>query len=124
MITTGNCAGLYGARPWRASFLWAKATDSTVVFAMSPAGYTPPTGAMIQQKPDSKNGKGSPETLPYRLYDMSELAIELDVSVKHVRTLRRADALFTSGKRTRPEWILDWILAHINDGAMRGPIIS
>lgn len=55
---------------------------------------------------------------------MSELAIELDVSVKYVRTLKRAGAPFTLGKRTRPEWILDWILEHINDEAMCGPIIS
>ncbi len=79
---------------------------------------------MKKQKPAGNYGGELARELPYKLYNMTEIAIELDVSVKYVRKLRKAGAPFTLEKKTRPEWILDWILAHINDLNIGGPSIS
>jgi hypothetical protein len=74
-------------------------------------------------KPSIKAASQPPEVLPFRLYDMTELASILGVSFRYVKAIKDAGAPFALG-RTRPEWVLKWLEEHAMDPELQGKICA
>jgi len=75
---------------------------------------------MNGRRSSKKNGTDSMKFLPVKMYDMNEIATELDVSLKYIRAIKNAGAPFIFGQ-TSPRWILRWMHEHATDEGSQGP---
>lgn len=58
---------------------------------------------------------------PYKLFDASEVAFEMEVPPKFIAAIRKLGAPFLLGQ-SHPEWLFEWVKEHAGEERFQGPL--
>jgi hypothetical protein len=72
------------------------------------------------RKEPTRDGEKPPEH-PYKLFDASEVAVEMEVPPKFISAIRKFGAPFLLGE-SHPAWVFDWVKEHAGEERFQGPL--
>jgi len=72
------------------------------------------------RKDPTRDGE-EPLHRPYKLFDASEVALEMEVPPKFIAAIRKFGAPFLLGQ-SHPEWVFEWVKANAGDERFHGPL--